>query len=121
MSYPQGTIAATEAKPADRGTCEQHGSASPGGPHGPVGAGGLMGQPLLEVRDLRTEYRTVGGSRVGNAVGGVSFRLEEGQTLGLVGESGCGKTTTCLSIVRLLPAGASITGGSIRLLGRELT
>lgn len=80
-----------------------------------------MGQPLLEVRDLRTEYRTFGGSRVVNAVDGVSFRLEEGQTIGLVGESGCGKTTTCLSIVRLLPAGASITGGSIRLLGRELT
>ena len=80
-----------------------------------------MGQPLLEVRDLRTEYRSFGGSRVVNAVDGVSFSLEEGQTIGLVGESGCGKTTTCLSIVRLLPPGAAITGGSIRLLGRELT
>jgi oligopeptide/dipeptide ABC transporter ATP-binding protein len=79
-----------------------------------------MGQPLLEVRDLRTEYRSFGGSRVVNAVDGVSFSLEEGQTIGLVGESGCGKTTTCLSIVRLLPPGAAITGGSIRLLGREL-
>jgi oligopeptide/dipeptide ABC transporter ATP-binding protein len=80
-----------------------------------------MGQPLLEVRDLRTEYRSFGGSRVVSAVDGVSFTLEEGQTIGLVGESGCGKTTTCLSIVRLLPPGAAITGGSIRLLGRELT
>jgi oligopeptide/dipeptide ABC transporter ATP-binding protein len=79
-----------------------------------------MGQPLLEVRDLRTEYRSFGGSRVVNAVDGVSFSLEEGETIGLVGESGCGKTTTCLSIVRLLPPGAAITGGSIRLLGREL-
>jgi oligopeptide/dipeptide ABC transporter ATP-binding protein len=80
-----------------------------------------MGQPLLEVSDLRTEYRSFGGSRVVNAVDGVSFSLEEGETIGLVGESGCGKTTTCLSIVRLLPPGADITGGSIRLLGRELT
>src|SRR5690606_23069214 len=67
------------------------------------------------------EYRSFGGSRVVNAVDGVSFSLEEGETIGLVGASGCGKTTTCLSVVRLLPPGAAITSGSIRLLGRELT
>jgi oligopeptide/dipeptide ABC transporter ATP-binding protein len=56
-----------------------------------------------------------------NAVDGISFRLEEGKTIGLVGESGCGKTTTCLSILRLLPPGARITSGSVQLNGVELT
>ncbi len=79
-----------------------------------------MGSPLLEIRDLRTEYRTFGGSRVLNAVDGVSFTLEEGKTIGLVGESGCGKTTTCLSIVRLLPTGARVTGGEVLLEGRNI-
>jgi oligopeptide/dipeptide ABC transporter ATP-binding protein len=79
-----------------------------------------MASPLLDVRGLRTEYRAFGGSRVVNAVDGISFTLEEGQTIGLVGESGCGKTTTCLSIVRLLPAGARITDGEILLQGRDL-
>ena len=60
--------------------------------------------PLLQVSDLRTHYVSFGGERVIKAVDGVSFTLEEGETLGLVGESGCGKTTTCQSIVNLLPA-----------------
>jgi oligopeptide/dipeptide ABC transporter ATP-binding protein len=54
------------------------------------------------------------------AVDGVSFSLEAGETLGLVGESGCGKTTTCHSIVRVLPPSARIVGGSIVLEGEEL-
>ena len=57
---------------------------------------------------------TFGGTRVVKAVDGVSFALREGETLGLVGESGCGKTTTCLSIVGLLPRAARIVGGAIR-------
>ena len=73
-----------------------------------------MSAPLLEVRDLQTHYFTFGGSRVVKAVEGVSFTLREGETLGLVGESGCGKTTTCLSIVGLLPPAARIVGGEIR-------
>jgi len=79
-----------------------------------------MAEPLLEVRGLRTEYRTFGGTRVVNAVDDVSFTLEEGKTIGLVGESGCGKTTTCLSIVRLLPRGAMVTGGEVLLRGKNL-
>jgi oligopeptide/dipeptide ABC transporter ATP-binding protein len=55
------------------------------------------------------------------AVDGVSFTLGEGETLGLVGESGSGKTTTCLSIVGLLPRGARIVGGSVVFEGEELT
>ena len=80
-----------------------------------------MAAPLLEVEDLHTHYVGFGGSRVVKAVDGVSFTLSEGQTIGLVGESGCGKTTLCLSLVRLLAAGAEIVSGSIRLNGRELT
>jgi len=77
--------------------------------------------PLLDIRDLRTHYTSFGGSRVVKAVDGISFCLNEGETIGLVGESGCGKTTTCLSIVGLLPAGARIVGGSIEFDGEELT
>jgi oligopeptide/dipeptide ABC transporter ATP-binding protein len=51
----------------------------------------------------------------------VGFTLREGETIGLVGESGCGKTTTCLSIVGLLPSAARIVGGSIQFAGEELT
>ena len=77
--------------------------------------------PLLQVTDLQTHYVSFGGARVVKAVDGVSFTLEEGETLGLVGESGCGKTTTCQSIVNLLPAAARIVGGSISFMGQELT
>ena len=77
--------------------------------------------PLLQVTDLRTHYVSFGGARVIKAVDGVSFTLEEGETLGLVGESGCGKTTTCQSIVNLLPGAACIVGGSISFMGQELT
>ena len=58
-------------------------------------------------------------TRVVKAVDGVSFTLNEGETLGLVGESGCGKTTTCLSIVGLLPAAARIVGGRIDFRARS--
>jgi oligopeptide/dipeptide ABC transporter ATP-binding protein len=76
---------------------------------------------LLEVSDLQTHYVSFGGERVVKAVDGVSFTLGERETLGIVGESGCGKTTTCQSIVGLLPAAGRIVGGSIRFRGEELT
>ena len=79
-----------------------------------------MSAPLLELRGLRTHYVTFGGSRVVKAVEDVSFVLREGETLGLVGESGCGKTTTCLSIVGLLPPAARVVAGEIRLNGSDL-
>jgi oligopeptide/dipeptide ABC transporter ATP-binding protein len=77
--------------------------------------------PLLQVTDLRTHFFTFRGTRVVKAVDGVSFTLHEGETLGLVGESGCGKTTVCLSLVGLLPPAARIVGGSIAFEGEELT
>jgi peptide/nickel transport system ATP-binding protein len=74
---------------------------------------------VLEVRDLRTEFHTDDGSFP--AVDGVSFSVEAGQTLAIVGESGCGKSVTALSIMGLVPdPPGRITGGSIRFEGREL-
>ncbi|MBL8673221.1 MAG: ABC transporter ATP-binding protein, partial [Alphaproteobacteria bacterium] len=75
--------------------------------------------PLLEVRDLVTRFATDGSAF--NAVDGVSFALAAGEVLGIVGESGCGKSVTALSIMRLVarPAGA-IAGGSVAFQGRDL-
>ncbi len=64
--------------------------------------------PLLDVRDLAVTYRA-GGEDV-RAVRGVSFTLSAGETLGMAGESGCGKTTVALSLLRLLPASARLSG-----------
>ncbi len=75
-------------------------------------------QPLLVVEDLQTHF-SLDGATV-HAVDGVSFRLEQGEALGIAGESGCGKTTTALSLVRLLPANASVVGGSVRYFGIDL-
>ena len=73
----------------------------------------------LEVDDLQVEFRLRAATV--RAVDGVSFAVDEGECLGLVGESGCGKTTTGLSIMRLLPVGGRIAGGSIRVAGTDLT
>jgi len=74
--------------------------------------------PLLEVDNLTTQFALPSGAV--HAVDGVSFRLDYGEALGIAGESGCGKTTTALSLVRLLPANARITSGSVRLYGIDL-
>ena len=74
---------------------------------------------LLEVENLRTVVDVHAGQV--HAVDGVSFCVEAGETVGLVGESGCGKTMTGLSILRLLPPGGRIAGGDIRFDGREIS
>jgi peptide/nickel transport system ATP-binding protein len=74
--------------------------------------------PVLEVQDLSTHIKLT--SSVVQAVGNVDFQVEAGESLGIVGESGCGKSMTGLSIMGLLPPGGSIIGGSIKLGGREL-
>jgi ABC-type dipeptide/oligopeptide/nickel transport system ATPase component len=75
---------------------------------------------LLHVKDLRTYFFGFRGTRVVKAVDGVSFTLEAGETMGLVGESGCGKTTTCHSIVRVLSPSARIVSGRVELAGEDL-
>lgn len=74
---------------------------------------------LLCIDELKTVFATTTGEVP--AVDGISFAIEPGQTLGLVGESGCGKTMTALSILRLLPRDARIAGGRIVFRDRELT
>ena len=76
-------------------------------------------RPLLEVADLRTWFFTRDG--VVRAVDGVSFQVMPGETLAIVGESGCGKSVTALSILRLVPSPPGrIVSGAIRLHGRDL-
>jgi len=74
--------------------------------------------PVLEIDDLSTHIQL--SRSVVQAVGNIQLRIEPGETLGLVGESGCGKSMTGLSIMGLLPPGGKIVGGSIKLAGREL-
>ena len=75
--------------------------------------------PLLQVEDLRTYFSTIHG--IARAVDGVSFGIEPGETLALVGESGCGKSMTALSILQLVPEPAGyIDGGRILFEGKDL-
>jgi oligopeptide/dipeptide ABC transporter ATP-binding protein len=74
---------------------------------------------LLEVDDLRTYFRSRRGDV--HAVDGISFSVDRGQTLGIVGESGCGKSVTALSILGLLSENARIVSGEVRFDGRDLT
>lgn len=77
-----------------------------------------MSAPLLAVEDLAVDIRTPRGTV--HAVEGVSFSVDHGEAMGLVGESGCGKTMTLLSIIGLLPKGAEVTAGRILLEGQDL-
>ena len=73
---------------------------------------------LLDVRNLTMYYRTKMGDV--HAVDDVSFSVEPGQAIGLVGESGCGKTSVAMSLMKLLPDNARIVGGSILFDGVDL-
>ena len=73
---------------------------------------------LLEVKDLRTSFQTEDG--IVGAVDGVSFSIEKGQTLGIVGESGCGKSVTCLTIMGLNPKRTTTSSGEALWKGKNL-
>jgi oligopeptide/dipeptide ABC transporter ATP-binding protein len=77
-----------------------------------------VSQPVLALRELETSFPTARG-RV-SVVDGVSLEIAEGEVLALVGESGCGKSVTALSIMRLVPRPGRVESGSIRLSGRDL-
>src|SRR5487761_1842755 len=77
-----------------------------------------MAADLLRVEDLVTEFRTDDG--VVHAVDGVSFNIRQGQTMGLVGESGCGKSVTALSVMGLIEHPGTIAGGKILFEGKDL-
>jgi peptide/nickel transport system ATP-binding protein len=78
-----------------------------------------MSAPILEITDLRTEIRLRKGTV--HAVDGISLTVAPGECLGIVGESGCGKSMTALSVMRLLPSGGHIAGGGIVLDGTDIT
>jgi peptide/nickel transport system ATP-binding protein/oligopeptide transport system ATP-binding protein len=87
----------------------------------PPGEAAVQGELILEVEDLVKNFPVRGGffRRVVDevhAVSGISFRLHRGETLGLVGESGCGKSTACRSVLNLIPA----TSGTVRFRGEEV-
>ena len=73
---------------------------------------------LLEVENLRTHFRTPGG--IVRAVDGLNFHVEQGEVLAIVGESGCGKSVTAMSILRLIPDPPGRSAGAIRFLDRNL-
>jgi oligopeptide/dipeptide ABC transporter ATP-binding protein len=110
---------------------EQPGAASAAPTERPRGAADIRGRrqwplpkqavpdaPLLAVHDLAVWFRLPSG--MVKAVDGVNFGLNDGEALGIAGESGCGKTTTALSLVRLLPSNARIRSGKIELFGIDL-
>jgi oligopeptide/dipeptide ABC transporter ATP-binding protein len=78
-----------------------------------------VAQTLLQVEDLHTQFFTSRG--VVHAVDGVTFHIDQGETLGVVGESGCGKTMTALSLLRLIPDPGRITSGRILFRGQDVT
>ncbi len=73
---------------------------------------------LLEVENLQTHFRTPDG--INRAVDGVSFHVDEGETLAIVGESGCGKSVTSMSLMRLIPEPPGKIAGSVRFRGKDL-
>ena len=77
-----------------------------------------MAEPLLEVKNLRTEFTTREG--IVHAVNGISYTVMPGEAVGLVGESGCGKSISALSVINLVPKPGRIAGGEVLFEGQDL-
>ncbi len=77
-----------------------------------------MRPPLVDIEDLTVEFPTDGG--VIRAVDRLRLNIAEGESVGLVGESGCGKTVAALSLLRLLPAPGRVVSGTVRFEGTDL-
>jgi peptide/nickel transport system ATP-binding protein len=113
-STGQGTTTATTLGPSlDRTTIEEIAPAADRRRREPRGE-----RPLLEVSGLRTSFATRDG--IVRAVDGISFNVDRGEIMGLVGESGCGKSVTSLSIMRLVPPPGRIEAGTVVFEGRDL-
>jgi oligopeptide/dipeptide ABC transporter ATP-binding protein len=80
---------------------------------------GSSAPPLLEVEGLRVDFKTNRGTVY--AVNGISFAIDPGETLGIVGESGCGKSVTSLAILGILPRAGKVSAGTVRFEGQDLT
>jgi oligopeptide transport system ATP-binding protein len=78
----------------------------------------MVGEPLLRVEDLRVQFRT--GRGVVHAVNGISFEIGRGDTLGIVGESGCGKSVSSLALLGILARNGRVAGGRALFEGRDL-
>lgn len=78
-----------------------------------------MTEDILRVKNLQTKFKV--GKRTVNAVNGVSYTLKRGKTLGVVGESGCGKSVTAHSVLQLLPKNGAITGGEVEYIRKDGT
>ena len=77
-----------------------------------------MSEKLLEVKDLSVRFKNEDG--IFTAVNGVSFHVDKGESVGIVGESGCGKSVTSMSIMRLLKTPPAIVEGEVHFEGKEL-
>src|SRR5262249_46038372 len=121
-SEPRALPAVHELPADPRVSRRHHRSRGDRGAHRPLPGGARGGEQglsaLLEVRNLRTSFAIDAGTF--NAVDGVSFALEPGRTLGLVGESGCGKSVTALSIMGLIARPGRVAAGEIVFEGTNL-
>ncbi len=84
----------------------------------PVSAHQVSATPVLELENARISYFTRAGEM--NVVPGVCFKLQQGEALGLVGESGCGKSTVAFAIMNYLGGAGRLTGGRILFEGRDM-
>jgi peptide/nickel transport system ATP-binding protein len=111
------TVPMGDIGPVDAGPVARSGQKRSPGPR-PAVAEPARAPRLLEVRDLRLAYETQRGPL--RAVDGISLDLLAGEALGIIGESGSGKSSLALALMRLLPRNATVEGGSMRLAGEEL-